>query len=76
MNLNYQQMEYQALIDLLAEETQVYTRAFINKNQQEITNRGIGMAMLIAEIKARQREGSLPATNQSIPPNDYFEAAT
>jgi hypothetical protein len=56
----YQQLDLQALIDLLATETQEYTRAFSRGEQEEVAVRRIVMEALIAEIKSRKKEDILP----------------
>ena len=56
----YQQLDLQALIDLLATETQEYTRAFSRGEQEEVAVRRIVMEALIAEIKSRKKEDVLP----------------
>lgn len=57
---HYQHLDVQALIDLLATETQEYTKAFSRGVQQEIAMRRTVMESLIAEIKARKKEEILP----------------
>ena len=56
----YQQLDTQALIDLLAAETQEYTRAYSRGAQDEIAVRRIVMEALITEIKKRKKEDVLP----------------
>lgn len=56
----YQQLDLQALIDLLATETQEYTRAYTKGAQEEIAVKRISMEALIAEIKKRKKEAVLP----------------
>lgn len=56
----YQQLDLQALIDMLATETQEYTRAFTRGAQEEIAIRKIVIDALIAEIKRRKKENVLP----------------
>ena len=56
----YQQLDLQALIDLLATETQEYTRAYAKGVQDEIAVRRIVMEALIAEINRRKKEDVLP----------------
>jgi hypothetical protein len=57
---NYQQLDLQALIDLLATETQEYTRAFTRGIQDEIAVRKIVIEALITEIRRRKKEDVLP----------------
>jgi len=75
MEKHLQQLDLQALVDWLAEETQQYTRAFISSANNGITLRHKEMMeMLIAEIRRRKKEESLsPERRQGIPPNDFFE---
>jgi hypothetical protein len=57
---HYQHLDLQALIDLLAIETQEYTKAVSRGVQQEIAMRRTVMESLISEIKARKKEDILP----------------
>lgn len=57
---NYQQMDLHALIDLLAIETQEYTKAYARGAQEEIAVHRIVMDALITEIRARKKEDILP----------------
>jgi hypothetical protein len=57
---HYQHLDLQALIDLLAIETEEYTKAFTRGVQQEIAMRRTAMDSLITEIKARKKEDILP----------------
>ena len=57
---HYQHLDLQALIDLLATETQEYTKAFTRGAQQEIAMRRTFIESLIEEIKARKKEDILP----------------
>jgi hypothetical protein len=70
----YQQLDLQALIDLLATETQEYTRAYTRGAQDEIAVRRIVMEALITEIKKRKKEDVLPQNVLSaISPPDQFK---
>ena len=68
----YQQLDLQALVDLLATETQEYTRAFARGAQEEIAVKRIAMESLIAEIKKRKKEAVLPQNALTVinPPNE------
>lgn len=57
---HYQHLDVQALIDLLATETEEYTKAFAKGAQQEIAMRRTVMESLMAEIRARKKEDILP----------------
>jgi hypothetical protein len=57
---HFQHLDLQALIDLLATETQEYTKAFTRGAQQEIAMRRTVMESLISEIRARKKEDILP----------------
>jgi hypothetical protein len=71
----YQQLDLQSLVDLLAIETQEYTRAFARGVQDEIAVRRIVMEALIAEIKLRKKEDVLPqnVTTAVNPPEKASE---
>ena len=56
----YHQLDLQALVDLLANETQEYTMAYNKGAQDEIAVKRIVMEALIAEIKSRKKEDVLP----------------
>ena len=67
----YQRLDTQALIDLLAAETQEYTRAFLRGAQHEMAVRRIVIDALITEIKKRKKEDVLPQIVLSaISPSD------
>jgi hypothetical protein len=55
----YQQLDLQALIDLLASETQQYTSAISRGIHEEIAMRKIVMDELIFEIRQRKGEDVL-----------------
>ena len=77
MDQNYQQLDLQTLVDLLAEETQRYTKAFTSGTQDEIIRYKASTDALVAEIKRRKKEEFFPAEiGLEIPPNDYFEVST
>lgn len=62
---NYQHIELQSLLDLLAEETEKYTKAFLSGNFQETAIYRIRINALIAEIN--QRKDPLLNNAQSLP---------
>jgi hypothetical protein len=77
MDQNYQQLDLQELLDLLARETQNFTKAFVHGMQEEILHYKATTDALVAEIRRRKKDVVLPPTgNLEIPPNDYFEVAT
>ncbi|NII26325.1 hypothetical protein HB364_14635 [Pseudoflavitalea sp. X16] len=77
MDRNYQQLDLPTLVDLLAEETQRFTRAFISGTQDEILQYKASTDALVAEINRRKKEASLPSmTDSPIPPNDPVETPT
>ena len=77
MNQNYQQLDLQTLIDLLAEETQRYTKAFTSGTQDEIMHYKATTDALVAEIRGRKKEEFLqPGLSLEIPPNDYFTTSS
>lgn len=66
MYQNYQQLELHSLIDLLAEETQKYTKAFIGGNSKEVDQQRIIIDALVEEINTRKRGVSGNADQQLI----------
>jgi hypothetical protein len=77
MDQNYQQLDLQALIDLLAEETQQYTRAFISGNQEETSIRKTIIDALVVEVNRRRKVNFQPPNaGLEIPPNDFFETSS
>ena len=56
MDQNYQQLNLQSLIDLLAEETEKHTKAFISGKSEEVANHREIINSLIAEIEHRKME--------------------
>ena len=59
MDHNYQQLDLQTLIDLLAGETQKYTKAFVSGNSKEVEQQRVIIDDLVEEINIRKR-GSIP----------------
>lgn len=66
MHQNYQQLELQTLIDLLAEETQKYTKAFISGNPREVDQQRVIIDALVEEINTRKRGVSGNADQQLV----------
>jgi hypothetical protein len=58
MQPDFRRLELQVLIDLLAEETQKYTRAFISGNQQVTAIHKSTIDALVEEINLRKKSGS------------------
>jgi hypothetical protein len=56
MQKGFQPADLQTLIDLLAEETQKYTRAFISGNQQVASIHRSTIDALVEEINRRRNE--------------------
>ncbi|MFL5745631.1 MAG: hypothetical protein ACJ751_13250 [Niastella sp.] len=52
---NYRQLDLQTLIDLLAEETEKYTKAFVNGSLKESDQHGANINALVEEINIRKR---------------------
>lgn len=52
---NYQQLDLQTLIDLLAEETEKYTKAFVSGSLKESAQHGATINALVEEINIRKR---------------------
>ena len=64
MHHDYQQLELQTLIDLLAEETKEYTKAFISGRLRDgIQHRAI-IDALVEEIQIRKRAVMLPGADE------------
>lgn len=52
---NFQQLDLQTLIDLLAEETEKYTKAFVIGSLKESNQHGAIINALVEEINIRKR---------------------
>jgi len=52
---NYRQLDLQTLIDLLAEETQNYTKAFVSGRLQDCDQHRATIDALVEEINIRKR---------------------
>ncbi|OQP57719.1 hypothetical protein A3860_08800 [Niastella vici] len=55
MHQKYQHLDLQTLVDLLAEETQKYTKAFISGKPEEVKQQRIIIDFLVEEIKNRKQ---------------------
>ena len=69
MDHNYRQLSTQILIDLLADETEQYTKAFISGKPTAV--RRTIIHALIAEINRRKKEETPPTeTERWVQPNN------
>jgi hypothetical protein len=59
MDLNYQHLDLQSLLDLLATETEKYTKAFISGDLTGAKNAKTKVDALITEIHQRKQNGLL-----------------
>ena len=75
MDQNFQQLELQSLIDLLAGETEKYTKAFISGNLLESAYHRAKMEALIAEIEQKKQGQFLPSDNGLESPPDNISDA-
>ena len=75
--MDYQQLDLQSLIDLLAKETEQYTKAFIGGKQEALAVHKITIDALVAEITRRKKAQSSPP-DQDITPlqNDSIELSS
>lgn len=77
MDHYYQQFDLQKLIDLLAEETEKYTKAFISGKGSEMADHREVMHALMAEINRRKKEEPLPPdVNIPLPPEDVSSSGS
>ena len=60
MDHNYQQLDFQSLIDLLATETEKYTKAFTSGDLKGTENYRTKVNALNEEIYQRKQNGLLP----------------
>ena len=75
MDDNYQQLDLQSLLDLLAEETKNYTKAFTGGDLTETAKSRTKVNALIAEINQRKQhlnletrvEKSLDSSSDKVP---------
>jgi hypothetical protein len=63
MQPDFRRIEFQTLIDLLAEETQKYTRAFSAGNQAVISIHRATIDALVKEINLRKQSPSSPVSS-------------
>jgi hypothetical protein len=72
---HYQQLDLQTLIDLLAKETEQYTKAFISGKQQALAVHKIAIDALVVEITRRKKAEIKPPDQDKTPPlqNDSIE---
>jgi hypothetical protein len=71
MHHDYQQLELQMLVDLLAEETKEYTKAFVSGSLKDgIQHRAI-IDALVEEIQIRKRAVMLPGADESNFRNNF-----
>ena len=79
MDSNYQQLDLQTLLDLLAEETEKFTKAFISTKQGDLAQHKV-IIDVISEIKRRKQGHLLPANlrlgNTSDPFTDTMPITT
>ena len=74
MDQHPQQLDLEALVDWLADETQQYTKAFSSKNPEALVRHRDTIDVLIAEIRRRKRDDLLPPQVVSgLPPRDLSE---
>jgi hypothetical protein len=64
MHNNYQELDLQTLIDLLAEETEKYTRAFVSGSSKENDQQRMIINALVEEILLRKRGARLPEADR------------
>jgi hypothetical protein len=76
MDHNYQRLNLQGLIDLLAEETERYTKAFTSRNQGDIMYHNANIQALISKINKRKREDSLSPNEKLENTSDSISDAT
>ena len=62
MQPDFRPFELQTLIDLLAEETQKYTRAYISGNQQVTAIHRATIDALVDEINSRKKNPQFPVS--------------
>jgi hypothetical protein len=76
MDDNYQQLDLQSLLDLLAEETEKYTKAFTRGDSVETTNSRTKVNALIAKIYQRKGILNLEKKVESLPDSTTDAAAS
>ena len=75
MAQDFQQLDLQTLLDLLAEETEKFTKAFISGKQGDLAQHKI-IIDVISEIKRRKQGHLLPANLKLESASDPFSDAT
>jgi hypothetical protein len=75
MDHNYQQLELQTLFDLLAEETEKFTKAFVSSKQGDLAQHKV-IIDVISEIKRRKQGHLLPANLKLGSASDSFSDTT
>jgi hypothetical protein len=75
MDYEFRQLDLVPLIDLLAEETEKYTRAFISGKANDAAMHKAVIDALVEEIKRRKEGFSPPPVGSSIPQNDISESS-
>lgn len=74
---NYQQLDLQTLIDLLAKETQLYTKAFGGGKQGDMAVHKITIDALISEITRRKNKQNTPSgKGDTSLQNDFLETSS
>jgi hypothetical protein len=76
MDQNYQQLDLHSLIDLLAEETEKHTKAFISGILTEVAFHRANIIALIAEIEHRKQGNFSPSQYRLESPPDQVSDAT
>jgi len=66
MHHNYQQLDLHMLIDLLAEETQKYTKAFISGYSPDVEKQKATIDALVGEINVRKQNSISENMAQSL----------
>lgn len=75
MDHNYQQLDLQTLFDLLAEETEKFTKAFVSSKQGDLAHHKV-IIDVISEIKRRKQGHLLPANLKLENASDSFSDIT
>jgi hypothetical protein len=75
MDHNYQQLDLQTLLDLLAEETAKFTKVFVSSKQGDLAQHKV-IIELISEINRRKQGHLLPANLNLKSASDSFSDAS
>lgn len=75
MDNEFRQLDLVPLIDLLAEETEKYTRAFISGKVNDAAMHKAVIDALVEEIKRRKEGFTPPYIGSRIPQNDTSESS-